>query len=48
MPETLLVTGAAGQLGRRVIAHLLDSCRVPADRIVAATRMPDKIAVGER
>lgn len=43
MPATLLVTGAAGQLGQRVIAHLLDS-GVPAVRIVAASRNPDKLA----
>jgi NAD(P)H dehydrogenase (quinone) len=44
LPFTLLVTGAAGQLGQRVIAHLLDSQRVSPDRIVAATRHPEKLA----
>jgi NAD(P)H dehydrogenase (quinone) len=39
--RTLLVTGASGQLGRRVVALLLEA---KADRIVAATRNPDKIA----
>lgn len=34
------VTGATGQLGRRVIDRLLD--KVPADRIVAAVRNPQK------
>ena len=42
----LLVTGASGQLGRRVVALLLEA---KAGRIVAATRNPDKIAgLGER
>ncbi len=40
----LLVTGAAGQLGRRVIHHLLHSLAVPPSRIVAATRQPEKLA----
>jgi NAD(P)H dehydrogenase (quinone) len=44
MPSTLLVTGAAGQLGQRVITHLLDSQHVAADSIVAATRHPEKLA----
>src|SRR5215469_9569964 len=39
--RTLLVTGASGQLGRRVVALLLEA---KAGRIVAATRNPDKIA----
>jgi NAD(P)H dehydrogenase (quinone) len=45
VPSTLLVTGAAGQLGQRVIAHLLDSLGISPDRIVAATRHPEKLAV---
>lgn len=44
MSTTLLVSGAAGHLGRRVIAHLLDSLKVPASRIIATTRSPEKIA----
>lgn len=40
---TLLVTGASGQLGRRVIDLLLES-GVSAGRIVAATRTTDKLA----
>ncbi|HVY80195.1 MAG TPA: SDR family oxidoreductase [Steroidobacteraceae bacterium] len=44
MPQTLLVTGAAGKLGQRVIAHLLDTHHVPPARIVAGTRTPDKLA----
>lgn len=41
---TLLVTGAAGQLGRRVIAHLLQTHRVPAGQIIATTRKPEALA----
>jgi NAD(P)H dehydrogenase (quinone) len=44
MPQTLLVTGAAGKLGQRVIAHLLDTHKVAPASIVAATRNPDKLA----
>ncbi|WP_455873431.1 SDR family oxidoreductase [Rhizobium yanglingense] len=44
MSETILVTGAAGQLGRRVIHHLLETYKVPAGSIIAATRDPAKLA----
>ncbi|WP_296745831.1 SDR family oxidoreductase [Mesorhizobium sp.] len=44
MTETLLVTGASGQLGRGVINHLLDTFKVPADRIIATTRTPANLA----
>jgi NAD(P)H dehydrogenase (quinone) len=44
MPSTLLVSGAAGHLGERVVAHLLGAEKVPASRIVAATRTPGKLA----
>jgi NAD(P)H dehydrogenase (quinone) len=44
MSATLLVTGAAGHLGQRVIAHLLDRLKVPPSSIIAATRNPDKLA----
>jgi NAD(P)H dehydrogenase (quinone) len=40
MTKTILVTGASGHLGRRVIHHLLESNQVPASRIIAATRNP--------
>ena len=40
MPERLLVTGAAGHFGRRVVAHLLETLAVPASSIVATTRKP--------
>ncbi|MGX5827468.1 SDR family oxidoreductase [Mesorhizobium sp. 43Arga] len=44
MTETLLVTGAAGQLGRSVIRHLLDTHKVPPARIIATTRNPENVA----
>jgi NAD(P)H dehydrogenase (quinone) len=44
MSSTLLVTGAAGQLGQRVIHHLLETYEVAPGRIIAATRSPEKLA----
>lgn len=41
---TLLVTGASGQFGRAVLAHLLDTLQLPASRIVATSRKPDDLA----
>lgn len=40
----LLVTGAAGQLGRATILHLLQTSNVAAADIVAASRDPSKLA----
>ena len=40
----LLVTGASGKLGQRVLHHLLTTLGVPADRIAAASRKPDALA----
>ena len=40
----LLVTGAGGQLGQRVLHHLLETLKVPAGRIAAATRKPETLA----
>lgn len=40
--KTLLVTGASGHLGRRVVEILLDA---EAGPIVATTRSPEKLAV---
>jgi NAD(P)H dehydrogenase (quinone) len=40
----ILVTGAAGQLGKAVIQHLLDTYKVPAADIVAASRDTSKLA----
>ncbi len=39
-----LVTGASGQLGQAVIHHLLTTYKVPANRIIATTREPQKLA----
>lgn len=44
MSDTILVTGAAGHLGRLVIDHLLDSQNITPARIIAGTRDPAKIA----
>lgn len=44
MSDTLLVTGASGHLGRRVIHHLLQTLKVPAARIIATTRKPEALA----
>jgi NAD(P)H dehydrogenase (quinone) len=43
-PHYLFVTGASGQLGRRVLAHLLDTHQVTPARIVAGTRHPERLA----
>lgn len=43
MSHSLLVTGASGQLGQRVLGHLLDTLSIPANRVVAASRSPDKL-----
>jgi NAD(P)H dehydrogenase (quinone) len=43
MSETILITGAAGQLGQRVIHHLIETYKVPAATIIAATRSPEKL-----
>ena len=40
----LLVTGAGGQLGQRVLHHLTTTLAVPAERIAAATRKPETLA----
>lgn len=44
MSETILVTGAAGQLGQLVVHHLIESYKVAPTSIVAATRSPEKLA----
>jgi NAD(P)H dehydrogenase (quinone) len=40
----LLVTGASGQLGQRVLHHLLDTLHVPAGNIIATSRNPDALS----
>src|SRR5688572_21563060 len=42
--DTVLVTGAAGHLGRRVLHHLLNTLGVPASRTIATTRRPESLA----
>jgi NAD(P)H dehydrogenase (quinone) len=44
MSNTLLVTGAAGQLGQSVIRHLIETFNVSPGSIIAATRSPDKLS----
>lgn len=44
MPTTFLVTGASGNLGQCVIAHLLDTLGIPANHIIATTRNPESLA----
>lgn len=44
MTETLLVTGASGQLGRGVVRHLLEAQRITPSRIIATTRNPESLA----
>ncbi|MBD0416640.1 NmrA family NAD(P)-binding protein [Oryzicola mucosus] len=39
----ILVTGASGHLGRAVLTHLLDTLKIPADRIVATSRKPEEL-----
>ena len=41
---TLLVTGASGKLGSRVLHHLLTTLNIPASRIAAASRKPESLA----
>jgi NAD(P)H dehydrogenase (quinone) len=40
----LLVTGASGHFGQRVLHHLLDTLKVPAGDIIATSRKPDALA----
>jgi len=40
----LLVTGASGHLGRRVVELLLDSPRANGRKLIAVTRSPEKLA----
>src|SRR5215207_6152497 len=48
MSEIILVTGAAGQLGQRVIHHLIETYKVAPGNIVAATRSPEKLSELEK
>lgn len=44
MSDLLLVTGAAGQFGQRVLHFLVKSLSVPASRIIATTRKPESLS----
>jgi len=44
MSDTLLVTGASGHLGQRVLTHLLDTLKIPGERIVAVSRKPEALS----
>lgn len=44
MSQKLLVTGASGQFGQRVLHHLLHTLDVAPSRIVAASRQPAALA----
>lgn len=44
MTETILVTGAAGHLGRAVLRHLLESRKFPAASLIATSRDPARLA----
>jgi len=44
MAAKYLVTGASGQLGQRVIHHLLESSGVGASDIIAASRKPEQLS----
>ena len=41
---TLLVTGASGQLGGAVVRHLLDTLKIPAERLIVTSRSPKGLA----
>lgn len=44
MSDRIIVTGAAGHLGQRIVHHLLETYGVAPARIVAASRSPEKLA----
>lgn len=44
MSQTILVTGASGQLGRAVVRHLLESQGIAPASLIAVTRDPAKLA----
>lgn len=44
MSETILVTGASGQLGRLVLNHLLETQKVAPARLVAGSREPARLS----
>lgn len=44
MTDRIIVTGAAGHLGQRIVHHLLETYGVAPARIAAASRSPEKLA----
>ncbi len=44
MSDRIIVTGAAGHLGQRIVHHLVESYKVAPANIVAASRNPEKLA----
>jgi NAD(P)H dehydrogenase (quinone) len=44
MTDTILVTGASGQLGRGIVSHLLTTFNVEPARVIAVTRDPARLA----
>lgn len=43
MSDRIIVTGAAGHLGQRIVHHLVETFAVAPSRIVAASRNPEKL-----
>lgn len=41
--STLLVTGASGKFGQRVLHHLLETLQIAPERIIATTRKPEAL-----
>lgn len=46
MNPSILVTGASGPFGQRVLHHLLETLSVPAGRVAAASRDASKLTAG--
>lgn len=44
MSDRIIVTGAAGHLGQRIVHHLIETYKVAPANIVAASRNPEKLA----
>lgn len=44
MSDKIIVTGAAGHLGQRIVHHLVETYKVAPARIVAASRSPQKLS----
>lgn len=44
MSDTLVISGASGHFGQAVLRHLLDTLQIAPQRVVACSRVPDKLA----